>query len=82
MSDVSGVTPPPEQDPVAQVTDSASTQAMMATTIPAGGTVSQLPQPLVDAIMQCIAQQVCQDSQDSTDRIKAILQEQEENEKG
>lgn len=75
-ADVSNVTPAiSPQEPI-QVND---TTDIMQGTIPAGAGVDQLPKPLLDAILQALAQQICSASQDSTERIKEILKEQERN---
>ena len=76
MTSVPGVTPAvPPQEPIQTNSNVDVTQG----TIPAGAGVDQLPKPLMDAILQAMAQKICTDSQHSTDRMKQILKEQEQN---
>jgi hypothetical protein len=65
----------PPQEPIQTNSNVDVTQG----TIPAGAGVDQLPKPLMDAILQAMAQKICTDSQHSTDRMKQILKEQEQN---
>ena len=74
MTDVPGVTSAvPPQEPT-QVNSTDATQG----TIPIGSGTDQLPKPVLDAILQSIAQQICSRSQDSTERIKKALRDAEE----
>ncbi len=76
MTSVPGVMPAvPPQEPIQTNANVDVTQG----TIPAGAGVDQLPKPLMDAILQAMAQKICTDSQHSTDRMKQILKEQEQN---
>jgi hypothetical protein len=77
MTDVSGVTSAVSPQEPIQTTD--ATTDVSQTLLPAGAGIDQLPQPVLDAILQSMAQQICSASQNSTERIKEILRNQEQN---
>jgi hypothetical protein len=71
VGDVSEVTPP------ADTTQTDATTQTMSTTI-SGGTVGSLPKPLIEAICQSIAYNICSSANNSNQRMHDILQEEEQ----
>jgi hypothetical protein len=77
MADLSGVAPSVPQPGVAPVNDVENADLTQAT-LPAGPGIDQLPKPLLDAIMYAMAQQSCQRTQRSTEKMKEILREEQD----
>lgn len=77
------ISPVPEQSPVSDVSNlPVGGEQGVDATAPSGiSTTDQLPAPVLNAIMQSIAYQVCSRSAESTRRIKEILDEAERNQK-
>lgn len=73
--DVPGVSP---TTGTPEVQEQAKTTSTTTAAVGGGGTIGSLPKPLVDAICQSIAYNVCSASQRSNDRLRDILKESEQ----
>jgi hypothetical protein len=67
-----------QADPTQFSTGGTAETSSTTETLPAGAGITDLPKPLLDAILTAIAQQICSQSQHSTDRIKTLLRESEQ----